>query len=271
MTHPAMNRRQASAAVLGLSLFLLAACGTGARSGAVGGVELTQQVSSLDQAAYQPGTNRYVYGLDSFANIRIVDAPADVDSSRWAMLHDGSTNRLYFFRRGSNDTIYQFGFNPASTSYEYGYDSIAELGVVGGPPTRDPTSFAMLHDGVDYRLYMRDMSDPTLIHQWAFNRATGAYEYGYRSISTIRTTEAPPDADFSRWAMLHDGTTYRQYVAQKGNSDTLYQFGFDGREYRFGASSIPVLEVVDMPSDSDRGGFTVLHDGSAYRYYQQGR
>ena len=88
-----------------------------------------------------------------------------------------------------------------------------------------------------------------------------------RSINVIGMSGAPADADLSRWAMLYDGSVYRQYVGRVGDSTTLYQFGFNGASYDFGHRSIPQLSVQGMPDTSDTTSFSMLHDGADYRFY----
>ncbi|HNG61479.1 MAG TPA: hypothetical protein PKZ52_16770, partial [Cellvibrionaceae bacterium] len=83
---------------------------------------LCANAQSLNQGAYVPGTTTYQYGYNSIPNIQISGAPADTDFKRSAMLHDGSTYRLYFFKKNSTNTLYQFGWN--GSVYQYGYNSI---------------------------------------------------------------------------------------------------------------------------------------------------
>ncbi len=228
---------------LALALLVLAGCGGGGGGddGEVLGARAT--LVSLEQAAFDG--SRYGYGaLGATEQITITGAPDDADASRWAMLHDGTTYRLYCMRLGDDTTLYQFGFN--GSSYEYGYSSIPQIDITGTPPGADTSSIAMLHDGTDYRLYMRD-----------------------RSIPRIGTTNLPADADLGRWAMLYDGSVYRQYVAQAGSATTLYQFGFDGRSYEFGYRAIPEIEVVNMPSAGSP--FAMVHSGDLYRFYHLSR
>jgi len=265
-----MNRSQLiPLPLLALALLLvLTGCGGGGGGGPDGAVLGARfQITGLDQAVYDGGAE-YVYGAGgAIATVAVSGAPADADASRWAMLHDGTRYRLYCMRLGDDVTLYQFGYNPATSTYEFGYDSISQLGITGAPPGADPSSIAMLHDGADYRLYMRNRSDPRDIHQFGYNASTGNYEYGYRSIDMISTTGAPADADLSRWAMLHDGSVYRQYVGKAGSDSTLYQFGFDGGSYAFGYRSISELQVVGMPASSDTSSFAMLHSGDRYRLY----
>jgi hypothetical protein len=83
------------------------------------------------------------------------------------------------------------------------------------------------------------------------------------------------DTDHTRWAMLHDGATYRYYAFQEGSVTTFYQFGFKAgtNDYEYGFSSIPTLTVDNMPADSDTSNFAMLHDVgepvARYRFYFQ--
>jgi len=165
---------------------MLQACGGGDGSGS------KQQILSLNHAGYNNSTGSYQYGFNSISNIMITGQPNDLDWSRYAMLHDGTTYHLYFFKTGSNTILYQFGYNPNPAVFEYGYNSIRELTINGAPTDADPNSFAMLHDGADYRLYMRSIRNPTRIYQFTYNQTTTRYEYVYRSIPRLDVTGAPP-------------------------------------------------------------------------------
>ncbi len=140
----------------------------------------------------QASGDTFQFGFASIPNIKITNAPADTDYNRSAMLHDGTTYRLYFFKEGSSDTIYQFGFN--GSTYQYGHNSIAQLRITGKPVDANPEDFAMLHDGSVYRLYMLSY-DQTKLYQFGWNGST--YQYGHRSIPSIPITGAPSDADKS--------------------------------------------------------------------------
>jgi len=229
------------------------------------------RLASLNQAAWVAGTSTYRFGHHSIPNIAIAGEPSDSDRARWAMLHDGAMYRFYCFKRGTNDRVYQFGYN--GLSYEHGHGSIPELSLVGFPADTDATSFAMLHDGSAYRLYMRRSGNPQLLYQAAWVPGTTRYQYGYNSIPQIPVTGFPSDTDWARWAMLHDGGVYRVY-AFKRNSDTIfYQGSYNPvtQAYEFGLSSIPQLSVENMPANSDRTSFAMLHDNVDYRFYFQTR
>lgn len=230
----------------------------------------TAQAASLNQAAFNPASNSYVFGYRSIPNMAIANAPADTDWQRWAMLHDGATYRLYFFRQGSADTLYQFAFNPATSRYEYGFNSIPQLSIVGMPADADSSRFAMLHDGSAYRLYLRKQNAPGVLYQAAFNRATNQYEFGYNSINVLNVAGMPADTDWNRFAMLFDGKDYRFYAMKAGSPNTFYQAAFNreqNNQYIYGYRSIPVLQVQGMPGSSDTSDFAMLHDRQDYRFY----
>ncbi len=229
-----------------------------------GGVPATP---SLNQAAYRSGSSNYVFGLNSIPNIKLAKAPADTDYSRWAMLHDGSRYRLYFFKQSSNTQIYQFAYNSSTGRYEYGFDSIPNLTITGAPADADPSSFAMLHDGTTYRLYMRGKNNPFTLYQFAFNGSS--YAFGHNSIAEIDITGSPSDVDITRWAMLHDGSNYRFYAFRSGSNTQFYQYAFNGNSYAYGFNSIDVLTLQGRPSNTNSASFAMLHDGSNYRFYQQ--
>lgn len=226
-------------------------------------------VPTLRQGVYKSGTADYVYGYgNAIENLVISGAPEDTDYTRWAMLHDGNAYRLYFFKKDSNDTLYQFAYNPSSADYEYGYNSIATLKITNAPADADASSFAMLHDGSKYRLYMRSKARPATIHQFVWSGSS--YEYGHgNAIPSIAITGAPADTDFSRWAMLHDGSAYRFYAFQHGSDDDFYQFAYNAskRSYDYGYQSIAEMSVEDMPETADSNSFAMLHDGAKYRFY----
>ena len=238
-------------------------------------VAVRPRTSSLNQAAWVPNSTSYRFGYNSIPNIKISGAPADANHKKFAMLHDGKTYRLYLWKKNTNDTLYQFGFNRATNKYEYGYNSIKQLKIVGMPADADRSSFAMLHDGTDYRLYMRSRSSKTRIYQAAYKAGTNSYIYGHRSIPSMNLTKAPADITKNkRWAMLHDGKAYRLYIGRKGNKNEFYQFAFNratnSYEYAYN-NSIPKLTLSGTPGNSARNSFVMLHDGSAYRFYHRTR
>lgn len=224
--------------------------------------------TSLNQFAWIPGTNDYKFGFNSIPNMVLRGFPKDADYSRWAMLHDGTDYRVYLFRKGSNDTFYQGAFNRSTNTYDFGFRSIPRFTLKGMPADADASNFAMLHDGVTYRLYLKSKNKPNELIQFGYNPSIRTYEFGFRSIPRISLSNVPSDIDWNGWGMLHDGHYFRLYNWKNGGSQ-FYQAAFNGREYQFGYASIPILDLTGTPSNSNVTDFAMLHDGSAYRFYLQ--
>lgn len=226
---------------------------------------------SLNQFAYVAGTDHYRFGHNSIPNIPITGAPADANLARWSMLHDDAAFRLYCFKGSSRDAIYQFSFNGAS--YAFGHNSIPELRLEGFPADVDASSFSMLFDGADYRLYMRRLGHSQTLYQGAWVRGTNVYRFGHNSTPQLPVIEFPGDTDWSRWSMLHDGVDYRFYAFKLGSNTQLYQGAFNraNNSYQFGFNSIRELTLVGTPSNSDTDSCAMLHDNTTYRFYFQTR
>lgn len=216
------------------------------------------------QFAYATGTSDYKFGHQSIPKVEITDAPADTNFSRSAMLHDSSKYRLYFFKGSTKDTIYQFVWN--GSSYEWGYGgAVKEVKITGIPEDADCSKFAMLHDGSDYRLYMRKLGAAS-IYQFVWTGSS--YEFGARgAIKEMQIIGFPDDADLFRWEMLFDGRDYRFYCIPCGSNGILYQGAFNGSGYQYGHKSIPKLNVVGAPEGCDFRDFDMLYDGGNYRLY----
>lgn len=226
--------------------------------------------SSVNQGAWRPGTNDYEYGFRSIPNIAITGAPGDTNLRRWAMLHDGSHYRMYFFRGSTADTLYQFAWN--GSSYEFGHDSIPQLTLTNAPSDADASSFSMLHSGGTYHAYLRRLGDPETLYQFVWQSGTTTYEWGAGPwLGALPVTGFPNDTDWSRWQMLHDGDRYRIYAFRHGSTTQIYQGSWNpaAGAYQFGFQSIDVLDLVGFPASSDPGRPAMLHDGSDYRFYFQ--
>ena len=222
-----------------------------------------EKATSLNQAAFVPGTAIYRFGYNSIPNIRINGAPDDTNYNRWSMLHDGNAYRLYFFKGSTSDTLYQFGYD--GQAYTYGHNSIPELKITGAPNDTDYSSFSMLHDGSTYRLYLRRLGNPTVMYQFGWNGSS--YHYGYNSIRVLSVQDFPRDTDYNRWDMLHDGNAYRLYAFQLGSNRTFYQGSWNGNVYKYAHNSIPKLNLEGTPESSLLGSMGMLHDVHHYRFY----
>lgn len=105
------------------------------------------------------------------------------------------------------------------------------------------------------------------LHQFVW---TGEqYDYaGNESFAKIEITEAPEDADWSRWGMAHTGDNYRLWCFKGTTRDTLYPFAWNGQEYQYcHDSEHETIVLTDIPEDADVSSFDVLHDGEMLRMY----
>lgn len=227
----------------------------------------------LLQGAYVEGTETYRFNYRSIPSLLVADAPEDADWSRWAMMHDGETYILLIARQGAPEELYRFGYDFETERYRRGFRGPERVSIAGRPPEASLRNFAVLHDGRKARLFLQDRNDFTLLHQFALNEATGDFEYGHSVPPRIAVEGFPPDADWRRWAMLHDGTRARIYAFRRGSEHQLYQGAYDeaSNSFRFGHDSIQVLTLLDFPAASDRNGLALLHDGVDYRIYLRER
>jgi hypothetical protein len=102
------------------------------------------------------GTGNYQWAYRDHAHtLRVAGFPADTDWTRWTMLHDGMTYRVYAFHDGRQGGISQGSWNAGASEYQYGFTSIPELIPKDFPADSDFNRAAMLHDGRGYRLYFQ--------------------------------------------------------------------------------------------------------------------
>ena len=228
-------------------------------------------MSSVNQFAYVPGTTNYVWGAEgTIPNIAITGAPADTDFHRMAMLHDSGFYRMYFFKAGTNNKLYQFAWN--GSSYQYGYNSIPEITLTNIPADADMSSFAMLWDGSAYRLYVKKQGSTVShleLYQAAYIPGTTTYQFGYNSIPVLNIINFPGNTDLRRWSMLHDGSAYRIYFMQSGSNTILHQGAYipGSTTYEYAYNSIPVLNIVNTPANSDTSHFAMLYGQNLYHLY----
>ena len=155
-----------------------------------------------------------------------------------------------------------------TSTYRFGYQSTPSIPVRGAPADTDWARWAMLHDGLDYRLYAFRRDSDTELYQFAYDTAEQAYVWGYQSIPTITVTGAPPTTDTTRFAMLHDGSSFRLLLGDTEDPAVLHQFGFDfsSASYVLGDGVPPRVPLVGFPAGTS--GLAALHDGTDYRVYQ---
>ena len=231
----------------------LAGCGGG---GSWNGEDQALKATALYQFVYRPGTGRYEFGYDSISRIAIEQGEG-LDPARFAMAHDGRSFYLFLGVEGSPNVLRVYSF--AGTYIDSGLLPV----LMNVPPDANMARIAALHDGSYFRIYTRSLSNPRVMHQWRSASVGGPFTRD----SSWNTAGGPPDADFTRWAMFHNGSTYIQAVFRRGSRDTLYQYGFNGREYAFGHNARETIQLIDTPADAHTSQVAILHDGRRYRAY----
>ncbi len=129
----------------------------------------------------------------------------------------------------------------------------------------------MVHGEGAYRLYLRQLGNPTQLYQFVWDSEANQYTPGPNPESSqLKISGFPDDTDWSRWSMLHDGENYRIYAFKLGSNNEIYQGAWNGSEYKYGYNnSYKVLSLKEIPSDSNLASIEMLHDGSDYRLYMQ--
>lgn len=165
-------------------------------------------------------------------------------------------------------TLIQGAWVPGTDEYRFGHASIPRMPVTGAPADANFARSAMLHDGVDYRLYAFRGSSRDTLYQFAWNGSS--YAFGYRSIPELTLVGAPTDADPSSIQMLHSGGAYHAYLRRLGDPSVLYQFIWRPGTSAYEWASPPflsTLRVEGFPADADWTRWNMLHDGGDYRLY----
>ncbi|MGX5203202.1 PKD domain-containing protein [Aliikangiella sp. IMCC44632] len=224
---------------------------------------------SLNQAAAVTGTPNYEYGHRSIPNMEVTGVPADADWSRWAMYGAGSNQTfLFMMAEDSNNRVYQFGYNPQTQKYEWGHNSAGELNITNVPSDVDGGIAATYveESGVLY-IFMKKESEPTTMYYFVYEPNSG--DISFRG--ELYITGVPADADWDRWAMLHDGSFYRLYVSKANSNSILYQSAYNpsSGNWEYGYRSYPEIYILGMPTNSDTRSFKMLHDSVDYRFYHQ--
>jgi hypothetical protein len=230
-------------------------------------------MASLYQFIYTGGSN-YVWNTPPWLpQLQVTGAPADTNARRFAMLHDGAHYRLYAFRGSTSNTLYQFAWN--GSSYQYGFLPHPILKITKIPKDADMNSFATLFDGTHYRLYVRRLGHPKILYEAALLPSMDTFEFGASSHPFIPVTGFPADTDYYRWNMLYDGgSNYRLYFMKLGSNTILYQGAYNpsagvNGEFQYTYYSIPMLNLVGAPADSNLAQFAMLFGQGKYHFYFQ--
>lgn len=150
------------------------------------------------------------YAFDGGPSIPLLDYPEHADRSSFAMLHDGTYDRLYFQSMDPPLRLLQGALDPEQGAFVYGFSSIPEIEVVDTPAGADWTGWGMAHDGAGFRLYVFASASHDSLFQHTFNGLV--YQHGLELAEPLMLTMIPDDAVRDDFMMLHDGRTHRLYL-----------------------------------------------------------
>lgn len=168
----------------------------------------------LYQFGYNTFSGDYEYGYESKPIIQITGLPNNTNVTGFSILFDGSYYRLYF-KSSDNFSLYQCAYDFSRQQYRFGYQSIPEINITNAPNDMDMRSWSMLHDGEDYRLYFKSISNKNKLYQFGFNGIN--YEYGYNSTPVIKIEGMPIKNYVKKFNITYDGSDYRYYNLEKIN------------------------------------------------------
>jgi len=217
---------------------------------------------SLHQFVYEKETT-YKYGCNGATpEVQITDAPGDSDFSRGGLAHGDDIYGYFCFKGNTADTIYQFSYDFETGAYKWNGN---ELKLTGAPEDVDASQFDVLHAGNNWRFHFKRLggtASECQLYQFVHNGEVLQYEE-----QSIKVTQFPADSDRSRWFMYHDGSNYVYGCGLLGTNKSFYSGAWNGEAYQFGHQSRPELLLEDMPEDCPKNNPSMLHDGSAYRFY----
>lgn len=153
-----------------------------------------KHIESLPRTCFSnPSPSHFQYG-NTIPEIVLEGFPADVDLSRFALVYDGQHYRVFYFRRDSTSMLYHGIHNPMSGKFEFGLSSAGEITIRGWPLGTDFSSLAVLFDGANFNLYLRQSNDPGKVVRFVCNPDSHAFEYESKGFPAWPIVDVPADA-----------------------------------------------------------------------------
>jgi hypothetical protein len=190
-------------------------------------------------------------------NVDIVGAPEDCDWSRWGMLDDRKSTRMYCFKKGTKDQLYQFLFDGTSYQFEKNYSltiiglsaeqNTSKIGMLSTPNFEEVIGFndkdtpgaPYLPIPNNYHIYMQKGDDPQLIYQFIWKEDTATFMSNGLTRDWFGINAFPDDTDWNRWTMTYDSNHYQLslpayvfYAFKKGSNNKIYfgRYGAEGNQ-----------------------------------------
>jgi hypothetical protein len=189
--------------------------------------------------------------------IEIINAPSDCDWSRWGMLDDRKSTRMYCFKKDTVNQLYQFLFDGKNYRYEENFiltiegvgtdqntDKIAMLSTpnfeeavgIMDQGTVDPPYLPIPNN---YHVYMQKAGKPQFLYQFILKAGTTNFAPNGITRDWFGINAFPDDTDWTRWTMTYDSNHYQLslpayvlYAFKEGSNNEIYfgRYGAVGDE-----------------------------------------
>lgn len=230
---------------------------------------------SIKQAIKISGENTFKM---NDAVIDIIDAPHDCDWSRWGMLDDRKSTRMYCFKKDSRGELYQFLFDGKSYRFEKDFiltikdltsdQNTTKIGMLSTPNfeevvginDRDKKLPPNLPIPNNYHVYMQKADNPQYIYQFLWRENTKNFRWNGITRAWFGINDFPKDTDWKRWTMTYDSNHYQLslpayvfYAFKKGSNSELYfgRYGATGdEEYITDSGETALYDVYSYDSEA---------------------
>lgn len=203
--------------------------------------------------------------------VDIINAPEDCDWSRWGMLDDRKSTRMYCFKKDMVNQLYQFLFDGKSYQFEKNYSLTIEgisaeqntdkIGMLSTPNFEEVIGFndketpnaPYLPIPNNYHVYLQKANKPQHIYQFIWKENTAKFMSNGLTRDWFGINDFPDDTDWNRWTMTYDSNHYQLslpayvfYAFKKGSNNELYfgRYGAKGdQEYKTKDGKIKFYDV----------------------------
>lgn len=152
-------------------------------------------------------------------------------------------------------------------SYKYGHNnSVPEVEILDAPEDADFSRTGITYGDDTYSLYCFKGHSRDTLYRFDYDVDAGGYKFTETELTIL---DAPDDMDAACFDLSHDDLKYRFYFKRLGNTPSvqLYQFILNAEENKLEYAvdeALPVIDVVQYPSDSDFSRFFLYNDGGNY-------
>ncbi|MCJ8288797.1 MAG: hypothetical protein HRT58_02095 [Crocinitomicaceae bacterium] len=223
------------------------------------------------------------------AVVDIVNAPNDCDWSRWGMLDDRRSTRMYCFKQGTIDQLYQFIFDGTSYQFEENFtltisgvgddQNLKKIAMLSTPNFEEAvgvkdkelvgSKYKTIEDAPflpipqNYHVYIQAADDQQFLYQFIWKEDTRNFKPNGITRDWFKLKDFPSDTDWDRWTMTYDSNHYQlslpayvYYAFKKDSNDEIYfgRYGARGDQEYEDDGTIKIYDVYsynpeDQPID----------------------